>query len=129
MCIAESHDVPFAKLKQAHPEVAEELFSKMNRDVQHRMANMISRANGYKEFNRKDEAYHVLFASETGTAQSLARDFADACTMSRTADALNDLEPDDLDGRTTIFFVWPRRLASKWQRFLQSTLYSHCTLF
>ena len=77
----------------------------MNHEVQHRMALMMTRANGYKEYNRKEEAYLVLFASETGNAQSLARNFADACTMTRAADALNDMDPDDLDGRTTIFFV------------------------
>ena len=95
----------FINLKKAHPEVADELFQKMNRDVQHRMTHMRDRADGYKKFASKDEAYQVLFASETGTAQRLARDFADACTMAQTADALNDIDPDDLDGKTTIFFV------------------------
>ena len=93
------------KLKRSHPEIADELFSKMNRDVHHRMELMMNRANGYKEYNEKQEAHLVLFASETGNAQSLARDFADACTMTRTADALNDLDPEDVDGRVTIFFV------------------------
>jgi len=78
----------------------------MNQDVHHRMELMLNRAAGYKSFSTKDEAsVQVLFASETGTAQQVARDFADACTLSHGADAMNDIDIDDLNGTTTIFFV------------------------
>ena len=77
----------------------------MIKDVQHRMELMRDRADGYKKLTSKEEAFQVLFASETGTAESLARDFSDACTKSHSADSLNDMEPEDLDGKTNIFFV------------------------
>ena len=97
---------PPKKLKKAHPEIADELFQKMNQDVHHRMELMLTRAAGYKAFSSKDEAtVQVLFASETGTAQRLALDFADACKLAHSADALNDMDPEDLDGKTTIFFI------------------------
>jgi len=96
----------FINLKKAHPEIADELFQKMNRDVHHRMDVMLSRAAGYKSFSTKDEASVLCaFASETGTAERHARDFADACTMSHGADALNDMDLEDIDGKTTIFFI------------------------
>ena len=57
----------FINLKKAHPEIADELFQKMNFDVHHRMEVMLNRASGYKAFSSKDEAsVQVLFASETG---------------------------------------------------------------
>ncbi|KAL7544095.1 hypothetical protein ACHAXR_013545 [Thalassiosira sp. AJA248-18] len=96
----------FINLRKKHPEIADELFEKMNRDVHHRMELMLNRASGYKQFSTKDEAsVQVLFASETGTAQRLARDFSDACTLSHGADCLNDIDPDDLDCKTSIFFI------------------------
>ncbi|KAL7553608.1 hypothetical protein ACHAWF_016914 [Thalassiosira exigua] len=121
----------FINLKKAHPQIADELFQKMNQDVHHRMEIMLTRAAGYKEFSSKDDAsVQVLFASETGTAQRLARDFSDACTKvslcclialrdtplssfpfcqyltkSHGADALNDVDIGDLEGKTTIFFI------------------------
>ncbi len=67
---------------------------------------MLNRASGYKAFSSKEEAsVQVLFASETGTAQRLARDFSDACTLSRGADAMDDIDVDEINGRTTIFFI------------------------
>ncbi|KAL7464674.1 hypothetical protein ACHAXS_005005 [Conticribra weissflogii] len=96
----------FINLKKAHPEIADELFHKMNTDVHHRMELMLNRASGYKAFSSKEEAsVQVLFASETGTAQRLARDFSDACTLSRGADAMDDIDVDEINGRTTIFFI------------------------
>jgi sulfite reductase alpha subunit-like flavoprotein len=96
----------FINLKRAHPQIADELFQKMNQDVHHRMEIMLTRAAGYKEFSSKDDAsVQVLFASETGTAQRLARDFSDACTKSHGADALNDVDIEGLEGKTTIFFI------------------------
>lgn len=49
--------------------MADELFEKMNRTVQHRMELMLNRAAGYKEYTTTDDAYKVLFASETGCAE------------------------------------------------------------
>lgn len=96
----------FIKLQKKHPEIAEELFAKMNQDVHHRMEHLNQVAAGYKAFSNADEAtVKVLFASETGTAARVARDFADACTLSHVADAMNDVEIDDIDGTTTIFFI------------------------
>lgn len=96
----------FVNLKRQHPEIADELFAKMNNDVHHRMEIMLNRAAGYKSFSSKDEAsVQVLFGSETGTAQRIARDFADACTLSHGADSMNDTELEDVVGTTTIFFV------------------------
>lgn len=96
----------FVNLKKQHPEIADELFAKMNRDVHHRMEIMLNRASGYKSFSSEDDAsVQVLFGSETGTAQQIARDFADACTLSQGADSMNDLELEDIVGTTTIFFV------------------------
>ena len=67
---------------------------------------MLNRASGYKAFSSKDEAsVQVLFSSETGTAQRLARDFADACTLSHGADAMDDVDIDEINGKTTIFFI------------------------
>ncbi len=96
----------FIKLQKKHPEIAEDLFAKMNHDVHHRMEHLNQIAAGYKAFDHADEAkVKVLFASETGTAARVARDFADACTLSHVADAMNDVDIDDIDGTTTIFFI------------------------
>ena len=63
---------PGIKLKKAHPEIADELFQKMNRDVHHRMDLMLARAAGYKAFSTKDEASVICaFASETGMLEML----------------------------------------------------------
>lgn len=94
------------QLEKNHPQIAEELHQKMNWDVQHRMEIMKKRAADYKEFSTKTEAsVKVLFASETGTAEKLARDFTDACPLSHGADAMNDVDVDEINGSTTIFFV------------------------
>jgi sulfite reductase alpha subunit-like flavoprotein len=78
----------------------------MNWDVQYRMELMRKRAAGYKSFSSKEEAtVKVLFASETGTAEGLAREFADACQLSHDADAMKDIDVDEINGSTTIFFV------------------------
>lgn len=70
------------------------------------MELMTRRAAGYKTFSTADEASVICaFASETGTAQRLAQDFADACTLSNGATALNDLDLDDIDGKTTLLFI------------------------
>ena len=96
----------FVNLKRKHPEIADDLFAKMSTDVHHRMQVLATRAAGYKSFSSKEEAtVKVLFASETGTAEKLARDFADACTLASGADSLNDVDVDDIDGFTTVFFV------------------------
>jgi homodimeric pyruvate:ferredoxin (flavodoxin) oxidoreductase len=96
----------FLNLKRQKPKIAEELFAKMNADVHHRMAHLIERAAGYKSFEHKhDASVRVLFASETGNAARVARDFAAACTLSHDADAMDDTAVDDLDGATTIFFI------------------------
>lgn len=78
----------------------------MNLDVKHRMEQMQKRAADYKSFSSQDEAtVKVLFASESGTAEGLARDFADACQLSYGADAMADANVEEIDGTTTIFFV------------------------
>jgi len=78
----------------------------MNLDVKHRMEQMQKRAADYKSFSSQDEAtVKVLFASESGTAEGLAREFADACQLSYGADAMADANVEEIDGTTTIFFV------------------------
>jgi homodimeric pyruvate:ferredoxin (flavodoxin) oxidoreductase len=96
----------FVNLKKNHPEIANELFAGMNKDVHDRMDHLNQLATGYKAFDHPDDAsVKVLFASETGTAARVARDFADACTLSHTADAMDDVDLDDIDGTTTVFFI------------------------
>lgn len=96
----------FVNLRKKHPEVAEELILKMNRDVSNRMDHLNQLAAGYKAFDHENEAsVVVLFASETGNAARIARDFADACVLSHVADAMDDVDVDDIDGVTTVFFV------------------------
>jgi sulfite reductase alpha subunit-like flavoprotein len=78
----------------------------MNADIHHRMDHLNELAAGYKAFDHPDESsVKVLFASETGTAARLARDFADACIHSHVADAMDDVDIDDIDGTTTVFFI------------------------
>ena len=94
------------QLETNHPLIAEALHQQMNRDVQHHMELMQKRAADYKSFSSKDEAtVKVLFASETGTSEGLAREFADACQLSHGADAMKDIDVDEINGSTTIFFV------------------------
>ncbi|KAG7357016.1 pyruvate ferredoxin oxidoreductase [Nitzschia inconspicua] len=101
-----SRETRFMKLQKACPKIAEDLFTQMNRDVSHRMEHLNQMAAGYKAFDHADDAsVKVLFASETGTAAQLARDFADACILSHGAEAMDDVEVDDLDGMTTVFFI------------------------
>ena len=96
----------FINLKKQHPEVAADLFVKMNNDVHHRMEHLNQLAAGYKSFDHEDEAsVKVLFASETGNAARLARDFADACVHSHVADAMGDVDVEDVEGTTTVFFI------------------------
>ena len=96
----------FQALKKRHPEIASDLFEKMNRDVEHRMEHLNQLAAGYKAFDHEDDAsVKVLFASETGTASRVARDFADACVLSHTADAMDDVELEDIEGKKTVFFI------------------------
>jgi sulfite reductase alpha subunit-like flavoprotein len=96
----------FVNLKKNHPEIAAELFSKMNKDVHDRMDHLNQLASGYKAFDHPDDAsVKVLYGSETGTAARVARDFADACTLSHVADAMDDVEVDDIDGTTTVLFI------------------------
>lgn len=96
----------FLNLKKNYPEIAGDLFAKMNSDVHHRMQHLNELADGYKAFDHPDEAsVKVLYASETGTAAHIARDFADACKLSHNADAMNDVDVSDIDGKTTVFFV------------------------
>ena len=67
---------------------------------------MKKRAADYKSFSSQDEAtVKVLFASETGTAEGLAREFADACQLAYGADAMADIDVEEINGTTTVFFV------------------------
>lgn len=96
----------FINLKKQNPERAESLWENMNKDVHHRMEHLQQLAAGYKAFDHVDEAPVVtLFASETGTAERLALDFAAACTLSPVANAMDDVDLDDLDGKTVVFFI------------------------
>jgi sulfite reductase alpha subunit-like flavoprotein len=96
----------FMKLQKASPKVAEELFTQMNEDIRHRMEHLNQLAVGYKAFDDKEDAsVKVLFASETGTAARVARDFAHACVLSHVADAMDDIDVDNINGTTIIFFI------------------------
>ena len=96
----------FLNLQKNYPEVAADLFAKMNNDVHHRMDHLKQLAEGYKDFDHPEEApVKVLYASETGTAARVARDFADACTLSHNADAMDDIDLNDIDGKTVVFFI------------------------
>jgi sulfite reductase (NADPH) hemoprotein beta-component len=96
----------FLALHKKDPEVAEPLWQAMNKDVHHRMDHLLQLSADYKSFDHPDDAaVMTLFASETGTAARAARDFSSACTLSSTASAMDDIEVDELDGRTTVFFI------------------------
>lgn len=101
-----ARETRFMTLQKSCPEIAESLFIKMNRDVNHRMEHLNQMAMGYKAFDHEDDAsVKVLYASETGNAARVARDFADACVHSSVANAMDDAEVDDIDGTTTMFFI------------------------
>lgn len=96
----------FLALKKKTPEVAEGLWEKMNMEVHHRMDHLQQLAAGYKNFsNETDAAVLTLFASETGNAARVARDFAAACKNSGVAQAMDDVDLDDMEGKTVVFFV------------------------
>ena len=96
----------FINLKKKNPEVAKELWEQQNADIHHRMDHLLQLSAGYKDFNHPDEAkFLTLFGSETGTAARVARDFAAACTLSPSASAMDDVDVDDLDGKTTVLFI------------------------
>lgn len=96
----------FINLRKREPKVAEGLWKTMNSDVQHRMEHLKQLAEGYKNFDHHDEASVLtLFASETGTAARVARDFAAACPNSSVASALDDIDLEDIEGKTVAFFV------------------------
>jgi sulfite reductase alpha subunit-like flavoprotein len=95
----------FLGLKKKDPKLAKELWEHMNHDVLHRMEHLQQLAAGYKKFEGDDAPVLTLFASETGTASRVAQDFAAACTLSGPASALDDVDLDDLDGMTTVFFI------------------------
>lgn len=96
----------FINLRKKDPEVAGPLWEQMNADVHHRMDHLLQLSAGYKNFDHPDDAgVKVLYGSETGTAARVAADFADACTLSAAASAMDDVEIDDIDGCTTVFFI------------------------
>lgn len=96
----------FINLKKKDPAVAKELWEIMNQDIHHRMEHLQALSKGYKAFDdEQDATVMTLYASETGNAQRFAEAFAAACTLSASALAMNDLEVDDIDGRTCVFFI------------------------
>jgi sulfite reductase alpha subunit-like flavoprotein len=96
----------FINLKKKDPVVSERLWNEMNSDVHHRMEHLLELAAGYKSHSRDDDAkVKTVYASETGTAARVANDFAAACVDSGPAFALDDIDIDDLDGTTTVFFI------------------------
>ena len=96
----------FINLKKKDPSVAAELWESMNQSVTHRMEHLKQLAEGYKAFDPEDNTgVMVLYASETGNAQRVAEDFADACTLSAGASAMDDIKVDDIEGKTVAFFI------------------------
>ena len=95
----------FLTLKKKDPQMAETLWQNQNMDVHHRMEHLQQLAAGYKAVGEDENSVLTVFASETGTANRVARDFAAACKFSGVSSALDDIEVDDLDGRTVIFFI------------------------
>lgn len=96
----------FMTLKKKSPGVAEGLWKHMNNDVHHRMDHLNQLAVGYKAFGSNEEPpVNTLYASETGNAKRVATDFAAACTISGVANAVNDIDIEDLDGKTNVFFI------------------------
>lgn len=96
----------FMTLRKKDPQVAEHLWEKQTKDVEHRMEHLRQLAEGYKHHDHEDDAAVVtLFASETGNAARVARDFSNACPISKAADAMDDVDVDDIDGKTVAFFI------------------------
>lgn len=96
----------FLALRKKNPEVAEGLWEKMNKDVGHRMEHLQQLAVGYKKYDESGgPSVLTLFASETGNAARIARDFANACTLSGVASGMDDVDLDDLNGKTVVFFI------------------------
>lgn len=96
----------FINLRKKDPKVAEHLWEEMNAGVHHRMEHLLELSAGYKSHGSEDEAkVKTVFASETGNAARVANDFAAACKDSGAASAMDDIEVDDLDGTTTVFFI------------------------
>lgn len=96
----------FLALKKKDPELAKLLWEQMNATVHHRMEHLQQLAAGYKAFGSEEEApVTTLFASETGNAARIARDFASACTLSSVASAMDDVDLNDIDGKTVVFFI------------------------
>jgi sulfite reductase alpha subunit-like flavoprotein len=97
----------FINLRKRDPKVADSLWEQVTADVNHRMEHLQQLAEGYKNFSHPSAAkIKVLFASETGTAARVARDFANACPDSATASALDDIDlEDDINGKTVVLFV------------------------
>jgi pyruvate dehydrogenase (NADP+) len=100
------HESRFINLRKKDPTVADYLWQAMNADVKHRLDHLSELSTSYKSHQHPDEAkVRTVFASETGTAARIACDFAAACTESATASSMDDIDLDDLDGMTTIFFI------------------------
>lgn len=95
----------FVNLRKTNAKVADVLWQHMNQDVHHRMEHLRQLAEGYNIHHGDEPPVITLFASETGTAAQIARDFAAACPLSSTASALDDVDVEDLDGKTAVFFV------------------------
>ena len=100
------HESRFLNLRKKNPEIAEKLWSQINDTVQHRMDHLRQLASSYKDFEHSSEApLLTLFASETGTAARIANDFAAACTLSSTASSMEDVDVNDIEGKTVVFFI------------------------
>lgn len=96
----------FINLKKKDPKIAKYLWEHITQDVAHRMDHLKQLAEGYKHFDHDDEAaVTTLFASETGTAARVARDFAAACPLSPAASAMDDVDLEDIEGKTVVFFI------------------------
>lgn len=95
----------FVNLRKTNAKVADVLWQHMNQDVHHRMEHLRQLAEGYNMHHDDEAPVMTLFASETGTAARIARDFAAACPLSSTASALDDVDVEDVNGKTVVFFV------------------------
>ena len=99
------HERRFVNLMKKEPTLATHLWETMNADIRHRMDHLNQLASDYKASDESAPRLNVLFASETGTAARVARDFACACPFNCIASAMDDFDVDDIDGMTTVFFV------------------------
>jgi pyruvate dehydrogenase (NADP+) len=96
----------FLNLRNQNPVIAEGLWETMNNVLHQRMDHLNELNSAYNHFKRSDgPSVLVLFASETGNAARIARDFAAASPLSSAAVAMDDVDLDDLDGKVTVFFV------------------------